>query len=74
MCSLCKVLLKIQVHVRNLNTESIFRTSRKVSVEYMNAEKRFWPKMFWKKKKSLGLSSVPVLIWRAECSYQEPLK
>ena len=52
MCSLCKVLLKIQIHVRNLNTESIFRTSRKVSVEYMNAEKRFWPKIVLKEKKN----------------------
>ena len=40
------LLLKIQIHVGSLKSGSIFRASRKVSVEYMNAEKRFRPKMF----------------------------
>ena len=40
------LLLEIQIHVGSLKSGSIFRASRKVSVEYMNAEKRFRPKMF----------------------------
>ena len=39
MCSLCKILLKIQIHVRSLKSESIFRASRKVSMEYSYFEK-----------------------------------
>ena len=40
------LLLEIQIHVGSLKSGSIFRASRKVSVEYMNAEKRFRSKMF----------------------------
>ena len=40
------LLLKIQIHVGTLKSGGIFRASRKVSAEYMNAEKRFRPKMF----------------------------
>ena len=68
------LLLKIQIHVGTLKSGGIFRASRKVSVEYMNAEKRRSGQKCFEKKMSLGLSSVPVLISRAECSYQGPLK